>query len=70
MNKQNPGKSVPAVAGEEGAARLNRDIQLRIGEGLRAMYDDIVRQGVPDRFADLLKELDRQGGEKEESPQK
>jgi hypothetical protein len=70
MNKQIPGKSAPAVAGGEGAAALDRDIQLRIGEGLRAMYQDIVKQGVPDRFADLLKALDQQGGEKEESPQK
>jgi hypothetical protein len=26
------------------------------------MYDDVVRQGVPDRFADLLKRLDDQDG--------
>jgi hypothetical protein len=70
MNKQVPGKSGPAVAGREGAVGLDRAIQTRIGEGLRAMYQDIVSQGVPDRFADLLKALDQQGGEKEESPQK
>jgi hypothetical protein len=37
---------------------LGRDIQTKIGEQLRAMYDDVVGQGVPDRFADLLKRLD------------
>jgi hypothetical protein len=26
------------------------------------MYDDVVRQGVPDRFADLIRKLDRPEG--------
>jgi hypothetical protein len=37
---------------------LNAEIQSRIGHQLRAMYDDIVRQGVPDRFAELIRKLD------------
>ncbi|MTW18059.1 hypothetical protein GJ689_17815 [Rhodoplanes serenus] len=37
---------------------LNREIQTKIGQQLRAVYDDIVDQGVPDRFADLLRNLD------------
>jgi len=37
---------------------LDRQIQAKIGQQLRAMYDDVVDQGVPDRFADLLKQLD------------
>lgn len=43
-------------------ATLGREIQSKIGDQLRAMYDDVVSQGVPDRFADLLKRLDEQGG--------
>lgn len=39
---------------------LNTEIQSRIGHQLRAMYDDVVRQGVPDRFADLIRQLDSQ----------
>jgi hypothetical protein len=39
---------------------LGREVQTRIGEQLRAIYDDVVQQGVPDRFADLLKRLDDQ----------
>ena len=39
-------------------ARLGPEIQSRIGQQLRAMYDDVVKQGVPDRFADLLRKLD------------
>ena len=46
--------------GRQGA--LNAEIQSRIGHQLRAMYDDIVRQGVPDRFAELIKKLDAPGG--------
>jgi hypothetical protein len=43
-------------------ATIGRDVQGKIGEQLRAMYDDVVGQGVPDRFADLLKRLDERGG--------
>jgi len=46
-------KSAPGSKGG-----LNSEIQARIGHQLRAMYDDVVRQGVPDRFADLIKKLD------------
>ena len=45
-----------AVPGKPGG--LNAEIQSRIGHQLRAMYDDVVRQGVPDRFAELIKKLD------------
>ncbi len=38
---------------------LSKDIQARIGSQLRAMHDDIVREGVPDRFVDLLSRLDK-----------
>jgi dihydroxyacid dehydratase/phosphogluconate dehydratase len=44
---------------------LNAEIQSRIGHQLRAMYDDVVRQGVPDRFAELIRKLD----EPEANPQ-
>ena len=38
--------------------RLSREDQLRLGDILQRVYDDVVRQGVPDRFRDLLNELD------------
>ncbi|WP_439924047.1 NepR family anti-sigma factor [Nitrobacter sp. JJSN] len=41
-----------------GKGGLNAEIQSRIGHQLRAMYDDVVRQGVPDRFAELIRKLD------------
>jgi hypothetical protein len=49
-----------AVPGKPGG--LNAEIQSRIGHQLRAMYDDVVRQGVPDRFADLIRKLDAPDG--------
>ncbi|HZP74867.1 MAG TPA: NepR family anti-sigma factor [Pseudolabrys sp.] len=42
-------------------AKLGRDIQAKLGQQLRAMYDDVVNQGVPDRFAELLTRLDEHG---------
>ena len=42
-------------------AKLGREVQARLGQQLRAMYDDVVSQGVPDRFADLLNRLDGSG---------
>ena len=38
--------------------RLSREDQRRLGDILQRAYDDVVRQGVPDRFKDLLTELD------------
>ncbi len=40
-------------------AKLGREVQARLGQQLRAMYDDVVNQGVPDRFAELLNRLER-----------
>ena len=36
---------------------LGRDIQFKIGQHLRTMYDEIVKQGVPDQLNDLLQKL-------------
>ena len=41
-----------------GKGGLNAEIQSRIGHQLRALYDDVVRQGVPERFAELIRKLD------------
>lgn len=37
---------------------LGRDVQFKIGQHLRTMYDEVVKQGVPDHFSDLLSQLD------------
>jgi hypothetical protein len=41
-----------------GAPALDRSVQSRIGDNLRALYDDLVHQPVPDRFRELLARLD------------
>jgi len=43
------------------AAKLSREVQARLGQQLRAMYDDVVSQGVPDRFADLINRINGDG---------
>jgi len=39
-------------------AKLSREVQARLGQQLRSMYDDVVNQGVPDRFAELINRID------------
>lgn len=46
------------TGGADGAAGLSREATIKIGQQLRAMYDEVVNEGVPDRFNDLLKRLD------------
>ena len=55
-------KPQPSKNTTPGKGGLNAEIQSRIGHQLRAMYDDIVRQGVPERFAELVRKLDVPGG--------
>jgi hypothetical protein len=43
---------------EKSRTGLNREIQTKIGQQLRAVYNDVVNQGVPDRFVDLIRRLD------------
>jgi len=45
-------------------AKLGREVQARLGQQLRAMYDDVVDQGVPDRFVELLNRLEVSGKDK------
>ena len=41
----------------KGEVRLGREVQARIGQQLRALYDDVVSQGVPPHIADLVRKL-------------
>ena len=40
--------------------RLGREVQARIGQQLRAMYDQVVKEGVPPHIAELLRRLAEQ----------
>jgi hypothetical protein len=41
-------------------ARLGREIQARIGQQLRTMYNEVVNQGVPQHLTDLVRRLSDQ----------
>jgi hypothetical protein len=45
--------------------KLDSGSQQRIGDQLRAMYDELMQQPVPDRFKDLLDQLDNKAPTKE-----
>jgi hypothetical protein len=62
MRTRKPGTSPsmqPDATDQRNASGLNREIQSKIGQQLRAIYDDVVQEGVPDRFTELLKQLDQ-----------
>ena len=42
----------------KGRTALSEQTRNRLAVKLRAMYDDVVQQPVPDRFADLIARLD------------
>jgi Anti-sigma factor NepR len=44
---------------------LDKSVQSAIGARLRAYYDEVAREAVPDRFVELLKQLEKKdsGGE-------
>jgi hypothetical protein len=42
----------------KGQAALGRDIQAKIGQQLRSYYDTLI-EPTPDRFADLLRQLEK-----------
>lgn len=46
------------------ASRLDRGTRAKLGQQLRAMYDEVVSQGVPSRFSELLDGLDNSEGKK------
>lgn len=60
VGQQNPMESAATrnKKSDDKPAKLSRDVQARLGQQLRAMYDDVVNQGVPDRFNELLNQLD------------
>ena len=50
----------PATTSPRRQARLGREVQASIGQQLRAIYDDVVNQGVPQHLADLVRRLSDQ----------
>jgi hypothetical protein len=42
-----------------GAPQLNPEIQAKIGQQLSKIYEGMVKQGIPDRFRNLLDRLEQ-----------
>lgn len=52
-----------AETDEEGSHKpISADMQQFIGRQLRAVFDDVAKQPVPDRFLELMKQLDDKTG--------
>jgi anti-sigma factor NepR-like protein len=60
-DRKSAGSRSPVPGDNAGGTKpqLSPEIQGKIGQQLRKIYDDMVNQGVPDRFADLLSRLDK-----------
>ena len=59
MNPRQTAETIPpAVPG----AMLESDLQAHIGRQLRAVYEEVVNEEVPDRFLRLLRELEQKEG--------
>jgi hypothetical protein len=43
-------------------SQIGHNIRAKIGRQLRAMFDDVVNQGTPERFEELLNRLDASKG--------
>jgi Anti-sigma factor NepR len=58
-----PGSMLTDSNQRKSKGRLGRDVQSKIGQQLRSMYDNVVSEGVPDRFTEMLRQLDQNPGE-------
>ena len=52
--------SMGRPAPRKSEVRLGREVQARIGQQLRALYDDVVKEGVPQNISDLVRRLSEQ----------
>ncbi len=60
--KERPGDMSVASEAKAAAGRprkLDKSVQTAIGARLRAYYDGVERETIPDRFVELLKQLDK-----------
>jgi hypothetical protein len=61
-----PSTAAARDSGEDGAVRTRKrtaNVKDHIGRQLRALYDEVASQPVPDRFMELLNRLDVKRGE-------
>jgi hypothetical protein len=50
---------IPGIPPPPQDAKLEADLQAQIGRQLRSVYEEVVKEGVPDRLVQLLEELER-----------
>ena len=62
MNRRRPSRQKQPFdvehQGHAPVAKLGPDIKAKFGQQLRFLYGEIVGQGVPDRFVEILRGLD------------
>ena len=64
-NKRKANKSMIGRTAFAGAASVKPPVLDMIGRRLRNYYDEVARQPVPDRFLDLLNQLEAKTAKKE-----
>ena len=58
MTEDEPAGDLPGDRPNATRGGLNDQTQQRIGNHLRALYDSVVQQPIPDRFRDLIARLE------------
>ncbi len=46
----------------KGRGRLSREVMQKLGKTLEAYFDDVRKEGVPERFRELLRQFEEGGG--------
>ena len=59
-DETDPMKAARAMNGEVDEPTVDQGIQRHLGRKLKASYDDLIKQPVPDKFRQLLDDLERQ----------
>jgi hypothetical protein len=62
MNQRQTADAIP-IPSAPVLGIVEADLQAHIGRQLRAVYDEVVNEAVPDRFLELLRELERKNTE-------
>ena len=66
-DKKDPPAEMNVASEHKGAAadrprKLDKSVQAAIGARLRAYYDGVAGEAIPDRFVELMKQLEKKDG--------
>ncbi len=59
MDPRHSAETIPNASPPISGGVVEADLQAHIGRHLRAIYDEVVNEDVPDKFLTLLRELER-----------